>query len=78
MYNYLIVFYIDSAVSKILMKRSIVISRSTFPGSGHHGGHWTGDISSTWEDLYYSIPGKFFVIHIIPPDQIAATLLRPD
>lgn len=37
--------------------RSFVISRSTFPGSGVHTGHWTGDNIATADDMYYSIPG---------------------
>lgn len=38
-------------------KRSIVISRSTFPSTGVHAGHWLGDNNAHWEDTYYSIPG---------------------
>ncbi|XP_065906865.1 uncharacterized protein [Dysidea avara] len=37
-------------------KRCFVISRSTFPGSGAHTGHWTGDNHASYDDLYYSIP----------------------
>ncbi|XP_041362596.1 lysosomal alpha-glucosidase-like [Gigantopelta aegis] len=44
-------------LQKILGKRSIVISRSTYPGSGQYGGHWLGDNRSGWKDIYYSIPG---------------------
>eukprot|EP01134_Creolimax_fragrantissima_P008464 CFRG8464T1 len=37
-------------------KRSFIISRSTFPGTGAVAGHWTGDNNSTWEDMRRSIP----------------------
>uniref|UniRef100_A0A8C4WMN4 Lysosomal alpha-glucosidase n=1 Tax=Gopherus evgoodei TaxID=1825980 RepID=A0A8C4WMN4_9SAUR len=37
-------------------KRPFVISRSTFAGHGRFAGHWTGDVRSSWEQLYYSIP----------------------
>ncbi|XP_044761295.1 lysosomal alpha-glucosidase-like [Coccinella septempunctata] len=46
----------SNVVSEILGERSLVITRSTFPGSGQYGGHWSGDIGSNWEDLSYSIP----------------------
>jgi alpha-glucosidase (family GH31 glycosyl hydrolase) len=38
-------------------KRGEVISRSTFPSSGHYGGHWLGDNTARWEDLATSIIG---------------------
>jgi len=38
-------------------KRAVVISRSNYPGSGTHGGHWLGDNTSTFDDMYQSIPG---------------------
>jgi len=37
--------------------RCIVISRSTFPGSGHHGGHWLGDNASDWPFMRASLIG---------------------
>ncbi|GBL98283.1 Lysosomal alpha-glucosidase [Araneus ventricosus] len=50
-------FHIDgSALKKIRQKRPFVISRATFLGQGVHSGHWSGDISSTWDDMRYSIP----------------------
>jgi alpha-glucosidase (family GH31 glycosyl hydrolase) len=45
------------AADKILGKRSLVVSRSTFAGSGRHMSHWLGDNHSTWDDLHQSIAG---------------------
>ena len=38
-------------------KRSIVISRSTFPTSGAYGGHWLGDNTASWAHMKYNIIG---------------------
>ncbi|XP_046544792.1 LOW QUALITY PROTEIN: sucrase-isomaltase, intestinal-like [Haliotis rubra] len=45
------------ALQKATGKRGIVISRSTFPGSGKDAGHWLGDNKSDWEDMRLSIIG---------------------
>ena len=34
----------NNALETLTQKRGFVISRSTFPGSGTHTGHWTGTI----------------------------------
>ncbi|PRP74424.1 putative alpha-glucosidase [Planoprotostelium fungivorum] len=44
------------AMEKIKGERALVISRSTYAGSGSHGGHWTGDNDSTWRSLQMSLP----------------------
>ena len=36
----------SNALEALTKKRSFVISRSTFPGSGKHTGHWTGKIKN--------------------------------
>lgn len=38
-------------------KRPFIISRNTFPGSGHYVSHWNGDNFASWEFLEYSIIG---------------------
>ena len=38
-------------------KRSIVISRSTFPTSGAYSGHWLGDNSALWSHIKHNIIG---------------------
>ncbi|XP_074649691.1 lysosomal alpha-glucosidase-like isoform X2 [Tubulanus polymorphus] len=38
-------------------KRTLLIGRSTFPGTGKYAGHWTGDVTSSWQDLKNVIPG---------------------
>ncbi|XP_076056755.1 sucrase-isomaltase, intestinal-like [Oratosquilla oratoria] len=38
-------------------KRPMVLTRSTFPGSGHFGIHWLGDNTADWEHMRMSIIG---------------------
>uniref|UniRef100_A0A7E4VML4 P-type domain-containing protein n=1 Tax=Panagrellus redivivus TaxID=6233 RepID=A0A7E4VML4_PANRE len=53
-------------------KRAIVVSRSTYASSGHHGGHWLGDNTSRWGDLYDAIIGvlefNFFGVPYVGSD----------
>ncbi|XP_074657412.1 sucrase-isomaltase, intestinal-like [Tubulanus polymorphus] len=51
------------AARKATGKRSIVLSRSTFPGVGKYIAHWLGDNWSTWESLRASIIGMMEYTH---------------
>ena len=45
------------AMDTVLGKRSIVISRSSFAGTGAFAGHWSGDVLSDWPEMNSSITG---------------------
>ncbi|KAI0033893.1 glycosyl hydrolases family 31-domain-containing protein [Vararia minispora EC-137] len=48
-------------------RRPFLISRSTFPSTGHWSGHWLGDNFSKWAYLRYSIQGVLqFQLYQIP------------
>ena len=44
-------------------KRALVLSRSTFLGSGHWAAHWLGDNFSRWSNLHFSIIGMLQFNH---------------
>ncbi|XP_077982533.1 sucrase-isomaltase, intestinal-like [Glandiceps talaboti] len=55
------------AARTVTGKRSIVISRSTYPGMNSYAGHWLGDNFSNWPNMHYSIIGMLdFNIFGIP------------
>nr|XP_053632508.1 maltase-glucoamylase-like isoform X2 [Cherax quadricarinatus] len=45
------------AVQEASGKRGLVVSRSSFPGSGRWTAHWLGDNRSNWTDMAHSIIG---------------------
>lgn len=53
-------------------KRHLILTRSTFPGSGRFTAHWLGDNFSDFENIKYSIAGLFefqlFGIPMVGPD----------
>uniref|UniRef100_A0A8C9N3C3 alpha-glucosidase n=1 Tax=Serinus canaria TaxID=9135 RepID=A0A8C9N3C3_SERCA len=58
LYGYSMTIATKKAIETVFPgKRSYLISRSTFAGSGKHGGHWLGDNSATWDQLRWAIPG---------------------
>ncbi|XP_063235719.1 lysosomal alpha-glucosidase-like [Bacillus rossius redtenbacheri] len=56
MYGFTETIVTATVLSEIRQKRPFVISRSTFIGHGHYSGHWSGDISSSWSDMAWTIP----------------------
>lgn len=38
-------------------RRSMIVTRSSFSGSGKHAGRWLGDNEAKWTDLRMSIVG---------------------
>ncbi|CAL1544846.1 unnamed protein product, partial [Lymnaea stagnalis] len=56
-YGYFETYRSNRALKQLRFKRPFVISRSTFSGQGHYGGHWSGDNAATFYDMYKSISG---------------------
>ena len=57
--NYCVNILLHRSLESVLGKRTLVLSRSTFAGSGQYAGHWLGDNQSKWPDLARSIPGQY-------------------
>ena len=72
MYGFSEMQHTMKAFTRVRGKRSLIVSRSTFPGSGRYGAHWLGDNNSTWVNLRDSIPGilamNMFGISMVGPD----------
>lgn len=56
--------YSYRALRSVRKKRPFIISRDSYSGQGVFGGHWSGDIFSSWEDLRYSVRCKYVYIYV--------------
>ncbi|XP_006887298.1 PREDICTED: maltase-glucoamylase, intestinal-like [Elephantulus edwardii] len=73
LYGYSMAIATAEAVKTVFPnKRSFIVTRSTFAGSGKFAAHWLGDNAATWDDLRWSIPGmlefNLFGIPMVGPD----------
>ncbi|XP_073692479.1 sucrase-isomaltase, intestinal-like [Garra rufa] len=58
LYGYSMVLATEKASKAVFgTSRSMVFSRSTFPGVGKYAGHWLGDNGANWNDIKWAIPG---------------------
>ncbi|XP_040513111.1 maltase-glucoamylase, intestinal isoform X2 [Gallus gallus] len=58
LYGYSMILSTQQAIETLFPgKRSFLLSRSTFVGSGKYSGHWLGDNTASWDQLKWSIPG---------------------
>jgi len=64
--------FLHSNESVLPGKRTFLLSRSTFAGSGQYVQHWLGDNHRTWDDMRTSIAGvmnfNMFGIPFVGPD----------
>ncbi|XP_025725600.2 LOW QUALITY PROTEIN: sucrase-isomaltase, intestinal [Callorhinus ursinus] len=58
LYGYSMAVATEKALEKVFPnKRSFILTRSTFAGSGHYAAHWLGDNTASWEQMEWSITG---------------------
>nr|XP_001504613.1 sucrase-isomaltase, intestinal [Equus caballus] len=58
LYGYSMAIATEQAVQKVFPnKRSFILTRSTFAGSGSYAAHWLGDNTASWEQMEWSIAG---------------------
>uniref|UniRef100_I3M252 Sucrase-isomaltase, intestinal n=1 Tax=Ictidomys tridecemlineatus TaxID=43179 RepID=I3M252_ICTTR len=83
LYGYSMAIATAEAVKTVFPnKRSLIITRSTFAGSGKFAAHWLGDNAATWNDLQWSIPGmlefNLFGIPMVGADICGFALDAPE
>ncbi|XP_043851669.1 sucrase-isomaltase, intestinal [Dromiciops gliroides] len=58
LYGYSMAIATERAIERVFPnKRSFILTRSTFAGSGKYAAHWLGDNTASWEQMEWSIPG---------------------
>ncbi|KAM9358900.1 sucrase-isomaltase, intestinal [Symphorus nematophorus] len=58
LYGYSMVLATEKALQKVFgANRTLMLTRSSFPGVGKYSGHWLGDNAANWNDIKWAIPG---------------------
>uniref|UniRef100_A0AAZ3S587 Maltase n=1 Tax=Oncorhynchus tshawytscha TaxID=74940 RepID=A0AAZ3S587_ONCTS len=58
LYGYAMVLATRDALERVFEgNRSLILTRSSFPGVGKYSGHWLGDNAANWNDIKWAIPG---------------------
>ncbi|MEQ2225097.1 hypothetical protein ILYODFUR_014017, partial [Ilyodon furcidens] len=58
LYGYSMVLATDKALKRVFgSNRTLMLTRSSFPGVGKYSGHWLGDNGANWNDIKWAIPG---------------------
>ncbi|XP_061924131.1 sucrase-isomaltase, intestinal [Entelurus aequoreus] len=58
LYGYSMVLATEKALQRAFGgNRTLILTRSSFPGVGKYSGHWLGDNAANWNDIKWAIPG---------------------
>ncbi|KAF7653977.1 hypothetical protein LDENG_00076250, partial [Lucifuga dentata] len=58
LYGYSMVLATEKALQRVFSgNRTLMLTRSSFPGVGKYAGHWLGDNAANWNDIKWAIPG---------------------
>ncbi|XP_034024674.1 maltase-glucoamylase, intestinal [Thalassophryne amazonica] len=58
LYGYSMVLATEKALQHVFgTNRTLMLTRSSFPGVGKYSGHWLGDNGANWNDIKWAIPG---------------------
>ncbi|XP_029922224.1 maltase-glucoamylase, intestinal [Myripristis murdjan] len=58
LYGYSMVLATEKALQHVFRgNRTLMLTRSSFPGVGKYSGHWLGDNAANWNDIKWAIPG---------------------